>query len=269
MAQYLVQVKNPWGSQAANDAKSLEAQRSDFFTVDFGYAITSFQAILARATSASTVQTSAAVTGVNTASFQASRSGAEANNYGLSLPVANDAVFLARAVDFPDRRVGVNPTKRHEMPLPYPATDEVVGQINITFTMDVPNSDTVYSQVNALMRVWTAVVRAGRAGQDPGELSFDLKTASLGGQGLIPDYRQDIVVNFWRGMRFVGQPDSFFGVGGSPATKDSSVINCGGYILRRAWLAAFQPGTLAHASAGIMDARATFYADAVIELRPQ
>ncbi len=256
MPQNLVQVKNPWGAQVANGAKPLEAQRSDFFTVDFGAPIAAFSGILERAAFASILD------GTQGATI--------ARQLQRSLPVANEAVYLSKAVDLPDRRMQTTTTKQHEMSIAFPGADEIAGQITITLNMDVPNADTVYSQVNALMRTWTAIVRAGRAGQNQNELQIGLRTASLNGAGWIPAFRQDITVNLWRGMNFNGGvSNSFFGVDTPPTTADSSLVNCGGYVLSRAWLAGFQPGSLSHMQAGVMDAKATFYCDAVIELPPQ
>ncbi len=257
MAQNLVQVKNPWGAQVAAGAKPLEAQRSDFFTVDFGGPLASFNSILERAAFASILdgsQTRAAI----------------ARQLQRSLPVANEAIYLSKSVELPDRRMQVNQTKQHEMNIPFPGADEIAGQVTITLNMDVPNADAVYSQVNALMRTWTAIVRAGRAGQNQNELQLGLRSASLNGSGWIPAFRQDIIVSLWRGMSFSGGvPNTFFGVDSPPTSTESSLVNCGGYLLSKAWLAGFQPGALAHAQSGIMDAKATFYCDAVIELSPQ
>ncbi len=240
MAQTLNQLSNPWGASAP-DGSGIDAQRSDLFTLDFSLPLSAIRSILIRATN-------------NGSKLAGSLLG--------SLPDQLRLPFFANSVEFPEARTSASVVKRHEIPLTWPGMDDAPGQINITFTVESPTAIVdARSKVLAFLRAWRAVVRAGRPGQQQGELSLDLLTASRDGTRLIPDYRHNFSIYLWRGRIPASNEAPFDNF----TAANSGVELAQEWTIVRGWLCGMQATQLRHAASGILEVRASFQAEAVVE----
>lgn len=244
MGQILDGIKNPWAA-AGNPGwiGSLDPQRTDLFTIDFSEAITSINLILL-----------AAVNGPQ---------GNIARSLLGAMPTRSNAAYFPSGVDIPERSVAYTTTRRHEIAYNLPSWDGAQPPLNVTWTMDSGNSVFKVARPLVLLRAWTAIVRAGRDGQDPNELYLDLLTAS-GGRGYVPDYKHDFVVYLWRGKSDAATPAAFT----SAATPENAGVELAGrWLVRNAWLTGFQQPSLSHAGGSAVGTiRSTFACDAVVEI---
>lgn len=252
MPQTFDRVINPWaqqGNKSTSDPSvlyGLDPQRSDLFTIDFSAALTAIQTILRRVT----------------AQYQLDPTGVGAALYSY-LPTREQLTYYPVSVDFPERKVGVEGFRRHDVPYPHPGYDDELGAISVSWMLDCGTDDFARSQILAFLRSWLAVTRAGRAGQSESELSLDLNTASASGTGFIPDFRHDFVVSLWRGFihRQSEGADSIF-VGASDNMELSQR-----WLVKRGWLAGIQmPGLRTNQAASVAEVRTTFYADTIVEI---
>lgn len=245
MAQVLEQVKNPWGAQTnPNWVGALNVQRTDLFTLNVSDAVSYLGLILLRAANGS--------------------QGELARGLLNAMPTRFNAMYFASAVDFPEQTTGTAISKRHEMPYNFPASDQALSVVTISWILDSGSDAYRIGRALALLRAWKAVVRAGRGGQDPNELQLDLQTASRSGRGYVPDFRHNMAVYLWRGKNSITE-DVFNGA----ATPENSGFDIAQrWILKNAWLAGFQQPSLSHQGNGQNAiVRSTFYCDAIVEGR--
>ncbi len=253
MTQFLSQVKNPWGAAADQSAPGLDPQRSDLFTIDFSPPLLALRGILQR------------VVGINgDGDDELGDPNGVAAALLDALPSSADLPYFPNGVEFPERRVRVDTSRRHEIAYPFPGYDEECAPVVVTWTLDSGVADvSPRAHVLALLRTWLAVVRAGRDGQDPNELTLDLATASASGRGFIPHFRHDFTVYLWRGQ---STPPTEAAFTSAATPNDAGLVLSQKWLVRRAWLGGLQLPPLRHAQAGVSEVRATFYADTVVEI---
>lgn len=243
MPQTLPQIKNPWAAQTGPDTAGLEAQRSDLFTVDFSLPLAAIRGILAQARNRIDTQQIA-------------------GSLLQQFPTPDEMPYYANSIEFPTTQITASASKRHEVPILRPGLEEAVGSFTITFTQDT-RADSTYSKVLAFLRAWRAVVRAGRDGQTEGELSLDLLQAG-GGNTLIPQCKHNFSVQLWRG-HIPQLFDDDLTEDLDETSSTAGVELAGQWTIVRGWLVGFQQGQLRHSASGIMEIRATFQAEAIVE----
>jgi len=235
-----VAMQNPWARTQTDafgrlSSQVLEAQRSDLFTVNFSKAYDAIRGVLTRS--------------------------AEENELVAELlqqfPTKEQLVYFASAVDFSSAQVAVGNSRRHEVPLPFPGTEEPYGTVTVTFLQDASGEANLNSsKIGAFLRGWRTLVRAGRAGIGSGDVSLGLLAASENGNSLIPHYRHSFLVELWRGSQLGGDPNSPTAGMMELATQ---------WQVKDAWVQSVQPNSLNSKQSGPQELRATFAASAVVE----
>lgn len=233
----LTQLKNPWATTQTSapgqtNAGATEAQRADLFTVDFSSAYAAIRGVLER----------------------------ERDTGGVAelldqLPIASELIYYARAVDFGEAKVASQIGRRHEATVPYPGLEEPYGAVTVNFIQDASGDANRYaSKIMAFFRAWRALVRAGRAGLNSGDISLGLLQASASGRGLVPHYRHNFNVKLWRGA-----------VPGSEEEPALTLELATQWTLQGAWVLAVQPGSVGNTNNGAQELRVVFAVETLTE----
>jgi hypothetical protein len=158
------QQTNPWG-------QTVDAQRSDLWSVDF----------------------SAAMTGLN-------------NSTGLGAPTGTAptlppklGTYFAQTVTLSELKLRAEPIRRDSRPYQMPSWDEPIEAITMTFLLDCYGQlgavrDPYASDIYQMLEAWRARVRMGRGGMSS-EFSLDLDSS----YGFLTPFRWDVRVNLLRG----------------------------------------------------------------------
>lgn len=235
----IVAMQNPWARMQGPGLAALEAQRNDLFTVNFTSAYDEIVRVLQRAT-------------------QTSSQGQEISSLLRSFPSKGELGYFPCAVEFPSSAVGVNQGKRHEVPVPYPGQEELYGSVAINFLQDASGDANLnVSKINAFLRGWRALVRAGRAGLSSGDISLGLQEASADGNGYVPHFKHNFQVELWRGNS-----------GSGAAAEDGEMELATRWTVYGAWLQALQMGSLTSKGGAALETRAVFAASAIGEGNP-
>lgn len=239
MAQVLNYTKNPWarlheGDAVDNPAFGWDPQRTDLFTIDFSSALTAMQEILRRVAATSSV----------------------AAQLYEALPTRESLALFPVVVALPERHIRSEATRRHDIPYPNPGYDDELAAIGVTWFLECGADDAARSSILAFLRTWQAVTRAGRAGQNPGELALDLQAASRSGTGFIPNFRHDFTISLWRGTGTR-----------SNVLVDTYLELSQRWQVRAGWLAGIHlPELRANQPAAVAEVRTAFHADTVVEI---
>ena len=242
-----VHVANPWGRAIHSERRapaflqSYDVQRGDLWQLDLSGVVNALsQQLLA-------VQAIASGAGgaVPTA---AGRMLAVAQN----LPVANEALYYAQAVDLSELRVDTSVVPRDTLPYLMPGMDVVPGTVRVVFLVDagapVPARG---SQLLSLLFAWRAASRAGRgsfdggfADQDDYELAWGLADTASG--SLQPEYRFDVPVSLLQG----GSTQVFVDTPGGPGRLGVRRMEVASTLkLRQMWMSGAQPSGLQYSGA--------------------
>lgn len=137
MARVVDTQTNPWG-------KTVDAQRSDLWFIDFNQALTGLNQNMANATQLST---------------------------GLAVPYVPPklASYFPSSVVLPDLKIKPDQIRRDSRPYNVPGYDEPLDAIRVNFILDanrtgLANLSPYRSDVYQMLDVWRACVRAGRGG---------------------------------------------------------------------------------------------------------
>jgi hypothetical protein len=229
---------NPWG-------KNLEAQRSDYWAIDMGTAITVLTPTL-----------------------------------GLQ----KTHQFYASSVQLPELAINAEVVRRDSRPYNYPSWDAPLSPVRIAFIHNVSTTkegDVRRSEIYQLLNTWRQRVRAGRGGMssEP-EVTLDANfkaprfrfdiTVKLGCGYPLKDANGAPVF-----IPGIGNDSDTDGIGSSGLSVDTEQLEgdfgptlevSSIYLLKNAWLGALGLGELSYENASVHKINATFFVDDVVQL---
>lgn len=225
---------NPWG-------KTVEAQRSDLWVVEFDGVVKEFR--------------------------ESSLFGSGMEFYGI-----NTSIY-AQSVALPEQAVTADVVRRDSRPYNMPSWDSPLGAIRMTLIADIGNQKQgtgFTSEMVKLLTTWRAVVRAGRGGmstEDSFTLNAYYSTAREKGGFRSPVHAFNIPIYLLKGPGTPGQELALDLTGDNAQTEldnNSELETSTKLLMMNAWLSSFQFGELSYATGQPLSITVQLFADDIL-----